>query len=72
MASRLSVLCLLFLLHLRVSAELTCKLKAKFKLSGYKSVEKKTVVLGGMFPVHTRVAGGSNSSGLPVSSGCEG
>uniref|UniRef100_H3C7S5 Vomeronasal 2, receptor 1 n=1 Tax=Tetraodon nigroviridis TaxID=99883 RepID=H3C7S5_TETNG len=59
--------------HLRVSADSTCKLKAKFNLSGYKSVEKKTVVVGGMFPVHMRVASsGRNTSRVPVSSGCEG
>ncbi|CAF90659.1 unnamed protein product, partial [Tetraodon nigroviridis] len=63
----------LWLLHLRVSADSTCKLKAKFNLSGYKSVEKKTVVVGGMFPVHMRVASsGRNTSRVPVSSGCEG
>lgn len=66
-------LCSLCLLHLLVSADSACKLKAKFNLSGYKSVEKKKVVMGGMFPVHMRVAsGGSNTSRLPVSSGCEG
>lgn len=66
-------LCLLHLLHLRLSADSTCKLKAKFHLSGYRRVEKKTVVMGGMFPVHMRVAsGGSNSSRRPGGSGCEG
>lgn len=66
-------LCSLCLLHLHLSADSTCKLKAKFNLSGYKSVEKKKVVIGGMFPVHMRVSsGGSNTSRLPVSSGCEG
>lgn len=66
-------LCLLHLLHLRASAESTCKLKAKFKLSGYKSVEKKKVVIGGMFPVHMRVASSSsNTSSLADSAGCDG
>ncbi|TNN01638.1 hypothetical protein fugu_011020 [Takifugu bimaculatus] len=61
----------LFPLH--VSADSTCKLKAKFNLSGYKNVEKKKVVIGGMFPVHMRVSSsGGNTSRLPVSSGCEG
>ncbi|XP_041796667.1 vomeronasal type-2 receptor 1 [Chelmon rostratus] len=56
-----------------VSAESTCKLKAKFNLSGYKDVEKKKVVIGGMFPVHMRIAStDGNTSRLPVSSGCEG
>ncbi|TDH15051.1 hypothetical protein EPR50_G00027310 [Perca flavescens] len=56
-----------------VSAESTCKLKAKFNLNGYKNVEKKTVVIGGMFPVHKRIASSDgNTSRVPVSSGCEG
>ncbi|XP_034557463.1 vomeronasal type-2 receptor 1 [Notolabrus celidotus] len=56
-----------------VSAESTCKLKAKFNLSGYKNVEKKKVVIGGMFPVHKRIASSDgNTSRVPVSSGCEG
>uniref|UniRef100_M4ARP3 Vomeronasal 2, receptor 1 n=1 Tax=Xiphophorus maculatus TaxID=8083 RepID=M4ARP3_XIPMA len=54
-------------------AESTCKLKAKFNLSGYKNVEKKKVVIGGMFPVHMSVASSNgNTSNLPVSSGCAG
>lgn len=54
-------------------ASSTCKLKAKFNLSGYKNVEKKKVVVGGMFPVHKRIASSDgNTSRLPVSSGCEG
>lgn len=66
-------LCSLCLLHLHLSADSTCKLKARFKLSGYREVEKKKVVIGGMFPVHMRVSsGGSNSSRRPESSGCEG
>lgn len=69
----LPLLLALCLLPLRLSADSTCKLKAKFNLSGYKNVEKKTVVIGGMFPVHMRVASsGGNTSTLPVSSGCEG
>lgn len=54
-------------------AESTCKLKAKFNLNGYKDVEKKKVVVGGMFPVHKRIAStDGNTSRVPVSSGCEG
>uniref|UniRef100_A0A672GVA6 Vomeronasal 2, receptor 1 n=1 Tax=Salarias fasciatus TaxID=181472 RepID=A0A672GVA6_SALFA len=46
---------------------------AKFNLSGYKDVEKKKVVVGGMFPVHKRIASSDgNTSRVPVSSGCEG
>lgn len=55
------------------SAAATCKLKAKFNLSGYKDVEKKKVVIGGMFPVHKSiVSSDGNTSRLPVSSDCEG
>uniref|UniRef100_A0A8C6SBW6 Vomeronasal 2, receptor 1 n=1 Tax=Neogobius melanostomus TaxID=47308 RepID=A0A8C6SBW6_9GOBI len=59
--------------HLSPSSEPTCKLKAKFNLSGYKDVHKKKVVIGGMFPIHMRLAySGGNTSRVPVSSGCEG
>ncbi|XP_030601104.1 vomeronasal type-2 receptor 1 [Archocentrus centrarchus] len=66
-------LCVLFYVYKSFSAQSTCKLKAKFNLSGYKDVEKKTVVIGGMFPVHKRVASNKgNTSSAPLSSGCEG
>lgn len=66
-------LCAFFYYYRSVSAESTCKLKAKFNLSGYKDVEKKKVVVGGMFPVHKRIAStDGNTSRVPVSSGCEG
>ncbi|KAI4815943.1 hypothetical protein KUCAC02_006066, partial [Chaenocephalus aceratus] len=56
-----------------VASVSTCKLKAKFNLSGYKDVEKKKVVVGGMFPIHKRtISSDGNTSRLPVSSGCEG
>ncbi|KAM9853625.1 vomeronasal type-2 receptor 1 [Aulostomus maculatus] len=66
---------LLAFLHfcLPVAPQSTCKLKAKFNLSGYKDVEKKKVVVGGMFPVHKRIASSDgNTSRVPISSGCEG
>ncbi|XP_041919870.1 vomeronasal type-2 receptor 1 [Alosa sapidissima] len=54
-------------------AQASCKLKAKFNLNGYKSVEKKTVVIGGMFSVHNHLAStASNTTSEPVSTGCEG
>ncbi|XP_040902550.1 vomeronasal type-2 receptor 1 [Toxotes jaculatrix] len=66
-------LCAFFYFYSSVSAESTCKLKAKFNLSGYKDIEKKKVVVGGMFPVHKRIAStDGNTSRVPVSSGCEG
>uniref|UniRef100_A0AAX7SC53 G-protein coupled receptors family 3 profile domain-containing protein n=1 Tax=Astatotilapia calliptera TaxID=8154 RepID=A0AAX7SC53_ASTCA len=54
-------LCALFCIFRPLSAQSTCKLKAKFNLGGYKDVEKKTVVVGGMFPVHKRVASNKES-----------
>ncbi|XP_036931611.1 vomeronasal type-2 receptor 1 [Acanthopagrus latus] len=73
MGRRLLGLCAFFFFYGSLSAESTCKLKAKFNLSGYKNVEKKKVVIGGMFPVHMRIASNDgNTSRLPVSSGCEG
>ncbi|XP_054455524.1 vomeronasal type-2 receptor 1 [Anoplopoma fimbria] len=66
-------LCAFLYLYRSVSTESTCKLKAKFNLSGYKDVDKKKVVIGGMFPVHMRIASSDrNTSRVPVSSGCEG
>uniref|UniRef100_A0A3Q3BDE1 Vomeronasal 2, receptor 1 n=1 Tax=Kryptolebias marmoratus TaxID=37003 RepID=A0A3Q3BDE1_KRYMA len=66
-------LCCFLCVFQPLSGESTCKLKAKFNLSGYKDVEKKKVVIGGMFPVHKRIASSDgNTSSLPVSSGCEG
>jgi len=63
----------LFCICSSLSAQSTCKLKAKFNLNGYKDVEKKKVVIGGMFPVHKRIASSDgNTSRVPVSSGCEG
>ncbi|XP_066540560.1 vomeronasal type-2 receptor 1 [Hoplias malabaricus] len=54
------------------AGEASCKLKAKFNLSGYKNVEKKKVVIGGMFSVHNRLASSeSNTTSIPVSLGCE-
>ncbi|XP_072313780.1 vomeronasal type-2 receptor 1 [Eucyclogobius newberryi] len=65
--------CLVLYFPLSISAEATCNLKAKFNLSGYKDVEKKKVVIGGMFPIHMRIASSDgNTSRVPVSSGCEG
>ncbi|KAJ3590091.1 hypothetical protein NHX12_008045 [Muraenolepis orangiensis] len=65
-------LCALLQACVCVSAESTCKLKAKFNLNGYKDV-KKRVTVGGMFSVHQRIASTRrNTSTLPVSSGCEG
>lgn len=65
-------LCVFFCFYRSVLAS-TCKLKAKFNLSGYKNIDKKKVVVGGMFPVHMRIASSDgNTSNVPVSAGCVG
>lgn len=65
--------CVLGLFVAAAVGEQSCKLKAKFNLMGYKNVEKKKVVIGGMFSVHNRLADtNTNTSSNPVSSGCEG
>uniref|UniRef100_A0A8C7QIR4 Vomeronasal 2, receptor 1 n=1 Tax=Oncorhynchus mykiss TaxID=8022 RepID=A0A8C7QIR4_ONCMY len=66
-------LCAFLHFYASISAESTCKLKAKFNLNGYRNVDKKQVVVGGMFPVHRRIASANtNSSSVPLSLGCEG
>uniref|UniRef100_A0A8C7GHZ8 Vomeronasal 2, receptor 1 n=1 Tax=Oncorhynchus kisutch TaxID=8019 RepID=A0A8C7GHZ8_ONCKI len=66
-------LCAFLHFHASISAESTCKLKAKFNLNGYRNIDKKQVVVGGMFPVHRRIASANtNSSSVPLSLGCEG
>ncbi|TRY81845.1 hypothetical protein DNTS_011410 [Danionella cerebrum] len=60
-------------IFMTTEAEGSCKLKAKFNLRGYKEVDKKTVVIGGMFPVHrSLVSTDSNTTIAPLSSDCEG
>ncbi len=69
----LMVLCIVSYLYKSTAAEGSCKLKAKFNLRGYKAVEKKTVVIGGMFPVHQRLTDtDGNTTIAPESSDCEG
>ncbi|XP_056334693.1 vomeronasal type-2 receptor 1 [Danio aesculapii] len=69
----LLVLCMIFYLFTSVDAEGSCKLKAKFNLRGYKEVEKTTVVIGGMFPVHrSLISTDSNTTDPPESVDCEG
>ncbi|KAA0714838.1 Vomeronasal type-2 receptor 1 [Triplophysa tibetana] len=69
----LFVFCIISYFCVSTDAEASCKLKAKFNLSGYKDVEKKTVVIGGMFPIHNRLAStDGNTTDAPESSECEG
>lgn len=65
--------CVLGLFVAVAVGEQSCKLKAKFNLMGYKNVDKKKVVIGGMFSVHNRITDtDTNTSSDPVSSSCEG
>lgn len=69
----LLVLCMISYLFTPTDAEGSCKLKAKFNLRGYKEVEKTTVVIGGMFPVHrSLVSTDSNTTDPPESVDCQG
>lgn len=69
----LLVLCMISYIFTSTDAEGSCKLKAKFNLRGYKEVEKTTVVIGGMFPVHrSLVSTDSNTTNPPESVDCEG
>ncbi|XDV28624.1 hypothetical protein PO909_031857 [Leuciscus waleckii] len=69
----LLVFCVSCFLYTSTDAEASCKLKAKFNLQGYKEVVKRTVVVGGMFPVHERlVSTDTNTTIPPESSDCEG
>ncbi|XP_076853574.1 vomeronasal type-2 receptor 1 [Brachyhypopomus gauderio] len=68
----LCVLCVFSLFYAYTAGEASCKLKAKFNLQGYKNIERKKVIIGGMFSVHNRLAStDSNTSSIPLSSGCE-
>ncbi|KAG1944622.1 vomeronasal type-2 receptor 1 [Pimephales promelas] len=69
----LLVFCVSIFLYTSTDAEGSCKLKAKFNLRGYKEVLKRTVVVGGMFPVHQRLVDtDANTTIPPESSDCEG
>ncbi|XP_007521142.2 vomeronasal type-2 receptor 1-like [Erinaceus europaeus] len=52
--------------------EETCRLLGKFDLNGYVDAKNHTLVIGGMFPVHSRIIPANKSILEPVSAKCEG
>ncbi|KAL6075409.1 hypothetical protein STEG23_005359, partial [Scotinomys teguina] len=49
-----------------------CKLLRKFNLTGYVEAENHSVVIGGLFPIHSRTIPTDEPDGEPVSAMCEG
>ncbi|XP_060052931.1 vomeronasal type-2 receptor 1-like [Erinaceus europaeus] len=52
--------------------EETCRLLGKFDLNGYVDAKNHSLVIGGMFPVHSRIIPANESVLEPVSAKCEG
>ncbi|XP_006149830.1 vomeronasal type-2 receptor 1 [Tupaia chinensis] len=52
--------------------EQTCRLLGKFDLNGYVEAKDHTLVIGGVFPVHSRTIPANESILEPVSAKCEG
>ncbi|XP_077016967.1 vomeronasal type-2 receptor 1-like [Tamandua tetradactyla] len=52
--------------------EQTCRLLGKFDLNGYVDATNHSLVIGGMFPIHTRIIPANESILEPVSAKCEG
>ncbi|XP_037683290.1 vomeronasal type-2 receptor 1-like [Choloepus didactylus] len=52
--------------------EQTCRLLGKFDLNGYVDAKNHTLVIGGLFPIHSRVIPANESVWEPVSAKCEG
>ncbi|XP_048201983.1 vomeronasal type-2 receptor 1-like isoform X1 [Perognathus longimembris pacificus] len=52
--------------------EVTCKLMGKFDLNGYVDAKNHSVVIGGLFPIHSRTIPVDESILEPVSAKCEG
>ncbi|XP_076788589.1 vomeronasal type-2 receptor 1-like isoform X2 [Arvicanthis niloticus] len=50
----------------------TCRLLRKFNLTGYVEAENHSMVIGGLFPIHSRTIPTNNSDEEPVSAMCEG
>ena len=49
----------------------TCRLLRRFNLTGYVEAENHSMVIGGLFPIHTRTIPTNNSDEEPVSAMCE-
>lgn len=79
MASRHMCLALGFLAFLwaelgaqNQTEEPQCRLRAKFNLSGYVDAKNHSVVIGGLFPIHSRIIPVDEAILEPVSPMCEG
>ena len=49
-----------------------CRLLRRFNLTGYVEAKNHTVVIGGLFPIHSRTIPVDDPDGEPVSAMCEG
>lgn len=79
MASRQICLALGFLAFLwaelgaqNKTEELQCRLMAKFNLSGYVDAKNHSLVIAGLFPIHSRIIPVDEAILEPVSPMCEG
>lgn len=80
MASRMTCLALGFLAFLwaelgaqdKTTEEPQCRLMAKFNLSGYVDAKNHSLVIAGLFPIHSRIIPLDESILEPVSPMCEG
>nr|APX52634.1 vomeronasal 2 receptor 1 [Microcebus ravelobensis] len=80
MASRNKCLALGFLAFLwaelctegKEKEEQTCRLLGKFDLNGYVDAKNHSLVIGGLFPIHSRTIPANESILEPVSAKCEG
>lgn len=80
MASRKKCLVLGFLAFLwavwgtegQEEEEQTCRLLGKFDLNGYVDAQNHSVIIGGLFPIHSRTIPANESILEPVSAKCEG
>lgn len=52
--------------------EQTCRLLGKFDLNGYVDAKNHSLVIGGLFPVHSRIILANESVVEPISAKCEG
>uniref|UniRef100_A0A8D2B551 G-protein coupled receptors family 3 profile domain-containing protein n=1 Tax=Sciurus vulgaris TaxID=55149 RepID=A0A8D2B551_SCIVU len=52
--------------------EETCRLLGKFDLNGYVDAQNHSLVIGGLFPIHSRIIPPNESILEPVSAKCEG
>lgn len=58
--------------QMNTETEPKCRLLRKFNLTGYVEAKNHSVVIGGLFPIHSRTIPTGDSDGEPVSAMCEG